>query len=348
MTDQNSTIRSLLRSGQVLEIGAQTHVRHKISSSSRGAGPRLILAFAAIYLIWGSTYLAIRFAVESIPPLLMMGVRHLVAGSLLYAWVRLRGTPAPRLGQWISAAIAGALLFLGAHGSIAWAEQRVPSGLAALLSATLPLWVVLLARFKGRDRHLGWRAVLGLIVGFAGVAILIGPDGLHSNSQVSLLGAAAVLFGAFMWGLGTIYAQDAKLPSSSMLSAAMQMATGGISLCCAGLLTGEATRLHLATVTAKSALSLAYLIVFGSIIAFTAFTWLNTASSPTRVSTFAYVNPLVAVLLGWALADEAIGVRTVIATAVILASVALLNRRAHEPPKLKSRVEHEELEAVGD
>src|SRR5207245_2101758 len=198
MTDQNSTIRSLLRSGQVLEIAAQTHVRHKISSSSRGAGPRLIVAFAARY----------------------------------------------------------------------------------------PIWVVLLARFKGRGRHLGWRAVVGLIVGFAGVAILIAPDGLHSNSQVSLLGAAAVLFGAFMWGLGTIYAQDAKLPSSSMLSAAMQMATGGISLCCAGLLTGEATRLHLATVTAKSALSLAYLIVFGSIIAFTAFTWLNTASSPTRVSTF--------------------------------------------------------------
>jgi drug/metabolite transporter (DMT)-like permease len=207
---------------------------------------------------------------------------------------------------------------------------------------------VLLARFKGRDRHLGWRAVLGLILGFAGVAILIGPDAFHSHSQLSLLGAAAVLFGAFMWGLGTIYAQDAKLPSSSMLSAAIQMAAGGISLCCAGLLTGEAARLHLASITLKSAFSLAYLIVFGSIIAFTAFTWLNTASSPTRVSTYAYVNPLVAVVLGWALADEAIGVRTLVATAVILASVALVNRRAHEPSKLESHVEDEALEAVGD
>jgi drug/metabolite transporter (DMT)-like permease len=347
LTSQNSTIRSMLRNGQVIEIEGQTQLRRN-TSPSHASGPRLMLAFAAIYLIWGSTYLAIRFAVESIPPLLMMGVRHLVAGILLYAWVRLRGAPPPRPREWISTAIAGAMLFLGAHGSLAWAEQRVPSGLAALLSATLPLWVVLLARFKGRDRHLGWRAVVGLILGFVGVAILIGPDAFHSHSQLSLLGAAAVMFGAFMWGLGTIYAQDANLPSSSRLSAAMQMATGGISLGCVGLLTGEAARLHLATVTAKSAFSLAYLIVFGSIIAFTAFTWLNTASSPTRVSTYAYINPLVAVLLGWALANEAIGARTLIATAVILTSVALVNRRAHEPAKLNSRVEDETLEAAGD
>ena len=339
-TEQSSQILALLRSGQVVEIGGKPPLRARIPAGSSPSTTRLVLAFAAIYLIWGSTFLGIRYAVETIPPLLMMGARHLVAGCLLYLWVRLRGAPAPVSKHWVSAGVAGAVLFLGGHGTLAWAEQRVPSGLAALLSATLPLWVVLLARVKGRDRHLGWRAGVGLILGFAGVALLIGPDAFHSSSGMSLLGVGAVLFGAFTWGVGTIYTQDAKLPPSSILSAAMQMLTGGLSLFCVGLLAGEAGRLHLSTVSAKSALSLLYLIIFGSIIAFTAFTWLNRASSPTRVSTYAYVNPVVAVLLGWAMADEVIGVRILVATAVILASVALVNR-LQQPAKVEAMVERD-------
>jgi drug/metabolite transporter (DMT)-like permease len=320
VTASSSDISALLRSGQVVEIGS----RHEKSPAAPKTA-HLVLAFTAIYLIWGSTYLAIRYAVESIPPLLMMGIRHLTAGALLYAWLRGKSTPAPLKIHWKHAIVAGAFFFLGAHGSLAWAEQRVPSGLAALLSATLPLWIVLLTRIKNTEGKLSGRVIGGLLLGFSGVALLIGPDAFRSNSGLSLLGAGGVLFGALSWGIGTIYTQHSKLPSSAALSAAMQMIAGGLTLIGAGLLVGEPS--HLSTITSKSVLSLAYLIVFGSIIAFSAFTWLHQVSSPTRNSTYAYVNPAVAVFLGWFLAGEAIGLRTIIATVVILISVALVNRR---------------------
>lgn len=290
---------------------------------------RLILAFAAIYLIWGSTYLGIRYAVETIPPLLMMGMRHSVAGALVYAWARRRGAAAPELRQWLYAAIAGAFLFLGSHGSLAWAEQRVPSGLAALLCATLPLWTVLLARIGGAERALGARAWTGLALGFSGVALLIGPDALRQRLDV--LPAATVLLGAFLWSVGTIYSKGARMPSSAVLSAAMQMVSGGILLFIAGAATGEVNQLHVSSITARSVLSLAYLIVFGSIIAFTAFTWLVQVSTPSMVSTYAYVNPVIAVFVGWALAGEPLGLRTLAATAVILAGVALVSTRRRLP-----------------
>jgi drug/metabolite transporter (DMT)-like permease len=294
------------------------------ASSPEPSATKLILAFAAIYLIWGSTYLAIRYAVETIPPLFMMGARHLIAGSTLYAWVRARGTPAPSRMHWKNASLAGLIFFLGSHGSLAWAEQKVPSGLAALLCATLPLWIVLLTWFSGRQRLRDGRLV-GVVLGFIGVGVLVGPSGLRSGSAVDLLGTVVVLIGALLWAVGTLYTQSAELPSSASLSAAMQMITGGASLWLAGLITGEGGRLHVSTVTLKSAAALAYLIVFGSIVAFSAFTWLHKVSSATRNSTYAYVNPVVAVVLGWLLADEVIGIRTLIATAVILLSVFLVN-----------------------
>jgi drug/metabolite transporter (DMT)-like permease len=290
---------------------------------------QLILGFAAIYLIWGSTYLGIRYAVETIPPLLMMGMRHSVAGALVYAWARRRGAAAPELRQWLYAAIAGAFLFLGSHGSLAWAEQRVPSGLAALLCATLPLWTVLLARIGGAERALGGRAWTGLALGFSGVALLIGPDALRQRLDV--LPAATVLLGAFLWSVGTIYSKGARMPSSTVLSAAMQMMSGGILLFIAGTATGEVNQLHLSSITARSVLSLAYLIVFGSVIAFTAFTWLVQVSTPSMVSTYAYVNPVIAVFVGWALAAEPLGLRTLVATGVILAGVALVTTRRKLP-----------------
>lgn len=345
-TEQPLEILAMIRSGEVVEIGARREVirigtrdslvpvgrgvphpvRSSRSDQKTASCLRLALAFAAIYLIWGSTYLAIRYAVEAIPPLLMMGLRHFTAGAILYAWLRWRGTPPPLRSHWKTAMIAGAIFFLGAHGSLAWAEERVPSGLAALLNATLPLWIVLLTWWQGERRVLSRPVLTGLILGFVGVVVLIGPASLRASS--GLFYAGVVLAGAFLWALGTIYTQGRHLPESAALSAAMQMLAGGVALFAASLLMGE--RVHITQLTVKSVLSLGYLIVFGSLIAFSAFTWLHQVAPAARISTFAYVNPVVAVFLGWFLAGEAIGVRTIVATAIILSGVALVNRKREE------------------
>ncbi|HYA25122.1 MAG TPA: EamA family transporter, partial [Terriglobales bacterium] len=255
----------------------------------------------------------------------MMGIRHFVAGVVVFAWARSRGAAAPAPKQWLWAAIAGVLLFLGGHGILAWAEQKVPSGLAALLCATLPLWTVLLARVDATERRLGAKAWAGILLGFGGVALLIGPDALHQ--RLDLLAAAGVLSSALFWVVGTSYTRRVQLPSSKILSAAMQMICGGILLLLAGVLSGETGRTQIHNVTARSVFSLAYLIVFGSIVAFTVYTWLVSVSTPSMVSTYAYVNPVIAVFLGWALAHEALGARTVMATVVIVAGVILVSTR---------------------
>jgi drug/metabolite transporter (DMT)-like permease len=303
---------------------------------------RLILAFGAIYLIWGSTYLGIRYAVESVPPLLMMGTRHLLAGIVVYAWARRHGEGRPQPVHWGYASIAGALLFLGGHGALAWAEQTIPSGLAALLCATLPLWTVLLIWLQRSERNLGWKVWMGILLGFAGVVVLVGPDGLRSSEPLNMLGAGGAVLSALLWAIGTLHTRDAKLPGSTILSAAMQMITGGILLLLTGLATGEGMRLHLASVSLRSALALGYLIVFGSIVAFTAFTWLVAVSRPSLVSTYAYVNPVIAVLLGWALAGERVGWRIVMATAAIVVSVLLVSQR---PPNKLPPAEFQEAAA---
>lgn len=334
-SEQGTQIRMLLHSGQVVEIGGNPERRNQTPNLNSVSTTSLVLAFAAIYLIWGSTYLAIRYAVETIPPLLMMAARHCTAGIALYAWLRLRGTPAPLRTHWKSAAIAGAFFFLGSHGMLAWAEQKVPSGLAALLCATLPLWIVALSKFLGKRRDLSGQVIAGLVLGFIGVAVLIGPAAFHSENNLSLFGAAVVLFCAFLWAAGTMYTQRAWLPSSSSLSSAMQMIMGGVLLCVVGAATGEAGRFHVAGLTLKSVLALAYLTVFGSLVAFTAFTWLHKVSSPTRNSTYAYVNPVVAVFIGWLLAGEPVGFRTLAATVIILSGVALVNMTGRESAELK-------------
>lgn len=341
LSEQATQIRMLLRSGELADIGGKGGPSSTPVSQRAPRTLHLVLAFAAIYLIWGSTYLAIRFAVESIPPLLMMALRHLTAGLLLYGWVRLRGTPAPLGKHWKPAVIAGALFFLGGHGTLAWAEQQVPSGLAALLCATLPLWIVLLTRITGQKRNLGWTVVSGVVLGFLGVALLIGPAALHGGSGLNLLGFAMALLGALLWAVGTIYTQHVELPASTSISAAVQMIAGGATLALTSLLAGEFGRVHLSALTPKSVLSLVYLTIFGSLIAFSAFTWLHRVSSPTRNSTYAYVNPVVAVFLGWFLAGEAIGVRTLIATVIILAGVALVSRKG------ESHREHHKAAQIG-
>ncbi len=316
-TTRPAEIRAALYGGGLVEIGG-----HATAAPSRA---HVVLAFAAIYLIWGSTYLGIRYAVETIPPLLMMGIRHLTAGLFTYALVRRRGGPAPQPAQWMYAAVLGAALFLGGHGILAWAEQKIPSGLAALLCATLPLWTVLLSRIQRSERQLGVKAWAGILLGFAGVVLLIGPDGFAQHSSLNLLGAAGAVFSAFLWAVGTLYSKRVRLPGSTVLSAAMQMITGGMLLLLAGFATGEAGRLHMASVSARSILALAYLIVFGSIVAFTAFTWLVSVTTASLVSTYAYVNPVIAVFLGWALAGEKLGIRILAATIIIVISVILVS-----------------------
>lgn len=341
-SDHPSQIVALLRSGSPVEIGAPRHISRERSFVTP-ATP-VILGFAAIYLIWGSTYLGIRYAVETIPPLVMMSIRHSVAGVLVYVWARARGAEKPTLKEWSHAAVAGGLLFLGSHGTLAWAEVQVPSGLAALLCATLPLWTVLIARADGTEPSLNAKAIAGILLGFGGVALLIGPDLL--GQRLNWLAAGTVLFGSLSWAMGTAYTRKASLPSSKVLSAAMQMISGGVLLLIAGGISGE--RVRWSDVTLRSTLALAYLIVFGSIVAFTVYTWLVGVSSPSMLSTYAYVNPVVAVFLGWVLAGEALNLRIVVATGIILAGVALVTRRQKAARRTEPRFDSQTCEAVAD
>ncbi len=346
-------IVQLLRNPE-LKIGGSGPAHVPMSTSERptiaGQHLSIIMGFAAIYVIWGSTYLGIRYAVETIPPLLMMGIRHFVAGSVVYGWARSHGTPAPTLKHWGYAAVAGLLLFLGGHGMLAWAEQHVASGLAALLCATLPLWTVLISAWDGSERKLSLKTWGGIGLGFGGVALLIGPDAI--TQHLNVVAAAMALGSALAWAIGTSYSRRAALPKSKILSAAMQMICGGSVLLVSGAIVGEGSRLHLSAMTPKSILALAYLIVFGSIIAFTVYTWLVSVSKPTMLSTYAYVNPVVAVLLGWAFAGEVISMRTIAATVVILAGVVLVTKAKANPVRSEglesARLGRKVCEVAGD
>jgi drug/metabolite transporter (DMT)-like permease len=286
---------------------------------------RLLLAFAAIYVIWGSTYLAILFAIETLPPFLMAGVRFLIAGGLVYAWARVfGGAPRPAAVQWRAAALLGLLLLVGGNGLVVWSETRVPSGVAALLVAIVPGWMVLLDWLRPGGVRPARTIVLGLLLGLSGVAWLIGPEALLGGGRVDLLGAGALLVASFSWSAGSILSRQVALPKAQFLSTAMQMLAGGVALTLLGIGLGEPWRFDAAAVTLKSVLALAYLVVFGSIIGFTAYVWLLRVSTPARVSTYAYVNPVVAVLLGWALAGEALTSRMVVAASVIVLGVVLI------------------------
>ena len=293
---------------------------------------KLLLAFGAIYFVWGSTFLAIRFAVRTLPPLLTMGTRHLLAGGLLFVWLRVRGHVHPEPRLWRPAFFAGACCFLGCHGLLAWAEMRIDSGLAALLSSTLPIWMVLLAPLYGQESELNRRVLSGIALGFAGVAVLLPMDftGHHPEG----LRALAVVAAEMLWAVGAIHSRGVKSNTPPTTFAAMQMLSGGVLLWTVGLALGEGSRLHPETFTARSVLSLAFLIFFGSLLAFTSYTWLLRVSSPAIVSTHSYVNPVVAVALGWAFAGESVTWRTAFGTAVILASVALLSARKASPAEV--------------
>jgi drug/metabolite transporter (DMT)-like permease len=289
----------------------------------RRTNPQLWVALAIVYTVWGSTYLAIRVAVETLPPFLMASVRFLIAGGILYAFSIRRGervADRPGFRQWRAAAIVGTLLFLGGNGGVVWAEQRVASGVAALIVASVPLWMALMAFVALRER-LPKVAVAGLIVGFAGTALLIRPSG---SSHIDLTGALVLVGASASWAIGTLYAGRAPLPLRGGVSAGMQLLCGGVVLGIAGLASGELGRIHPASFSRSSLLALAYLIVFGAIIAFSAYSWLVQNAPPAIVSTYAYVNPAIAVLLGWAFLNEQVASTTLVAGAVIIVAVAMI------------------------
>ena len=282
---------------------------------------RLAVALATVYLVWGSTYLAIAVANRTLPPLLMLSVRFLVAGSLLYAWTAWRGEVAaarPGRRQWGAAAVVGGLLLVVDTGGVAWAEQRVPSGIAALLVATVPVFIAVLDRVFFGIR-LGFGAVAGISIGLVGVALLVGPSG-----SLDALGAAVILVASLAWAAGSVYARVAPLPRAPLVSAALQMLCAGALLAVVGIATGEASQLRLGQISTASLGAVAFLIVFGSLLAFTAYSWLLKNASSSLLSTYAYVNPAVAVFLGWAFAGEHVGGKEAASGLVILASIALL------------------------
>ena len=280
-------------------------------------------ALLIVYFVWGGTYLGIRFAVQTIPPFLMAGTRFLIAGLAVYLFARLRGAARPRKEHWIDAGIVGALLLLGGNGIVSWAEQQVTSGLAALLIATVPLWMILLG-LLGKDRRRPNAVVAGaVLLGFIGIVILVLPSGTGAG-KASLTGIAALLAAAFFWSLGSMYSRRARLPGSAQMAVGMQMLVGGALLVLASGLCGEWSRFRPAQVTAVSLLGMGYLVLFGSIIAYSAFIWLLKNADPTWVSTYAFVNPIVAVCLGWLLAGEQLTARSIVATAIIVLSVVII------------------------
>jgi drug/metabolite transporter (DMT)-like permease len=282
-------------------------------------------ALIAIYIVWGSTYLAIRFAVETMPPFLTAGFRFLIAGGVLYIIRRLRGDKAPLRLEWRSAAIVGLFLLVGGNGGVMWAEQRVTSGIAALLIASVPLWIALFDSLRPGGRRPDRWVIVGVLAGFAGILILIGPAQLIGiQGQVDLVGTVVLLLAALSWAAGSLYNRGAKLPASPLLGTGMEMLVGSLGLFILGTVTGEWSQMELTSFSTRSLLGFAYLVVFGSWVGFASYVWLLRVAPTMLVSTYAYINPLVAILLGSLLAGEALTPRVVLAAMFILGSVVLI------------------------
>ena len=296
-----------------------------LESKAGSAGRiRVVLCFLAIYLVWGSTYLAIRYAVETIPPLVTAGIRHTVAGAVLLAWALAKGQR-PTWAQIRASAVIGFFFFLIGHGSLHWAEQYVPSGTASLLIAIEPIIVFLMSSAAARVWKLNGLLLAGILIGLAGVGILVQGTDLQAGGR-GAFGPFAVLIGAISWSYGIIYSRRSKLSGSPLLLSALSLLAGAAMLLTTATLSGEMREFSISRVTPKSWLALAYLIVFGSIIAFTAYNWLLEHYSPTLVATHTYVNPVVAVFLGWLLAGEVITLKVGIAATLVVGAVVLVDR----------------------
>lgn len=290
-------------------------------------GWKTLLAFAVIYLVWGSTFLAIRIGVREVPPFTLAAMRFLVAGLVLCGWRMARGEPSPSARQWMSASLLALLIFVLDYGLLFWAEQRVPSGLAAVMMATIPAFMTLSEIVLLRTQRLTARLALALLVGLGGVAVLVSRSLSLGDAPIDGAGAVALLVAAVSWSVASALTRKLPLPPSKVMSSGTQMLAGGVLLAVASAALGELREFRPATVSGGAWLALLYLIVAGSIVAFTAYVWLIHHESPTRVGTYAYVNPVVAVLLGWLLAGEPLGPRTIAGTLLVLVSVVVITTR---------------------
>jgi drug/metabolite transporter (DMT)-like permease len=284
----------------------------------------LITAFGAVYLIWGSTYLGIRLAIDTIPPLLMAGSRFVLAGLILYGVMRRRGAAKPTPAQWSDAAIIGTLLLLAGNGGVTWAEKRVPTNLAALIVAVTPLWIIVVDWLRPQGRRPHGLVFGGLLFGFAGVALIVGSRTHGGSTLVDPAGAVVLLVASVLWACGSVFSRHARQPASALLGVSMQMITGGAILLLVGTCMGEIPRFDPQAVSKTSLWAFVYLTLFGSLIGFTAYVWLLRVSTPARVSTYAYVNPLIAVCLGYLFLREPLPPGVMLAGALILTGVALI------------------------
>jgi drug/metabolite transporter (DMT)-like permease len=291
-----------------------------------------LLAFAIIYFVWGSTFLAIRVGVHDVPPFLLAAMRFLAAGLVLYGWMIAKGEPSPSRRQWISASFIAILIFVLDYGLLFWAEQRVPSGIAAVVLATIPVFMALSEIIFLRTQRLTLRLTVALLIGIGGVAVLVSRSWNLGGAPVDRVGAAALMVAAVSWSVSAVFARKLPLPPSKVMSSGAQMLAGGVFLALAAAALGEFRHFHPSTVSRGAWFSLLYLIVAGSIIGFTAYVWLIHHESPTKVGTYAYVNPVVAVLVGYFLGGEALGLRTILGTLFVLISVLVITTtRANKP-----------------
>ena len=294
---------------------------------------KIILSFTAIYLIWGTTYLAIRVAVETIPPFFMAGVRFLLAGALFFIALRFFRVPLPRRLEWRSAWIIAAFLLVGGNGLVTRSEQQVPSGVAALVVATVPLWMTLLDWLVFKGNRPGFKITGGLLLGFLGTGLLIGPELLVNAREIAWFYWIVLLSAPILWSIGSLYSRQARLPSSTFMAAAMEMVAGGVLLLIAGLVTGEMSRLDFTGITVNSLLAMVYLSLVGSIVVLSAYLWLLKTVSATKVATYTYVNPIIAVFLGWLVLGESITWRMIVAGFVILMAMVVMTTTKALKPK---------------
>jgi drug/metabolite transporter (DMT)-like permease len=295
-----------------------------MNATPRPRAWKVLLAFAIIYFVWGSTFLAIRVGVREVPPFLLAGMRFFAAGIVLYAWMRAKGTPSPTGREWASASLLAVLIFVMDYGLLFWAEQRVPSGIAAVMMATIPVFMTLAEILVLRTQRLTLRLGFALLIGIGGVAVLVGREAGFGEKPIDTSGEIALLVAGVSWSLAAVLTRKLRLPESKVMSSGAQMLAGGILLTLTAAMLGEFRGFHVEAVSIKAWLALTYLIVAGSIVGFTAYVWLIHHESPTKVGTYAYVNPVVAVLVGYFLGGEALGARTVVGTLLVLVSVVVI------------------------
>lgn len=312
----------------------------KIEITKSGANRNwtlLIAAFAAVYVIWGSTYLGIKYAIETLPPFLMAGARFMIAGAVLFVWARFsKDYQKPEAKHWRTSFIVGGLLLLGGNGTVVIAQHYIPSSLAALLVATEPFWIVIIGWLLMKGARPNWKVTVGLLAGFAGVFLLISGRGLSFGSDDGqAFGMFLVIASALSWALGSLYGLRAPSPKSALLGAGMQMLAGGFLLFLVGILRGEWVNFNFADVSTNSWLAFAYLVIFGSLIGFTAYSWLLKNVEPSLASTYAYVNPVIAVLLGWAVAGESLTGQMLLGAGIIVGSVIMITSHEKEKEPVK-------------